>query len=72
MLTQKSCQPAVKTNMLVGVWGRGSAHAFFVVEDTAESPTPFIERLGRGGHCCDRAPSLEDARHFAATSAMIW
>ncbi len=42
---------------------------FLVVEDTVDVAEAIIERLGRGGHACDRAPSLEDAKHFAATSA---
>lgn len=42
---------------------------FLVVEDTADVAEAIIERLGRGGHACDRATSLEDAKHFASASA---
>lgn len=42
---------------------------FLVVEDTADVAEAITERLGRGGHSCDRAELLEDAKHFAATSA---
>lgn len=42
---------------------------FLVVEDTADVAEAIIERLGRGGHACDRAGSLEDAKHFASASA---
>ncbi|MCZ4290297.1 response regulator [Hoeflea alexandrii] len=42
---------------------------FLVVEDTADVAEAIIERLGRGGHACDRAASLEDAKHFASASA---
>ncbi|MBU2487735.1 MAG: response regulator transcription factor [Alphaproteobacteria bacterium] len=42
---------------------------FLVVEDTADVAEAIIERLGRGGHACDRAALLEDAKHFASASA---
>ncbi len=42
---------------------------FLVVEDTADVAEAIIERLGRGGHACDRAASLADAKHFASASA---
>jgi len=42
---------------------------FLVVEDTADVAEAITERLGRGGHSCDRAALVEDAKHFAATSA---
>lgn len=42
---------------------------FLVVEDTADVADAIIERLARGGHACDHAASLEDAKHFASASA---
>lgn len=42
---------------------------FLVVEDTADVAEAIIDRLGRGGHVCDRAATLEDAKHFATASA---
>jgi two-component system response regulator TctD len=41
---------------------------FLVVEDTADVAEAITDRLGRGGHVCDRAALLEDAKHFASTS----
>lgn len=41
---------------------------FLVVEDTTDVAEAITERLGRGGHACDRAALLEDAKHFASTS----
>lgn len=41
---------------------------FLVVEDTADVAEAITERLGRGGHACDRAASIEDAKHFVTTS----
>lgn len=40
---------------------------YLVVEDTPDVADAIIERLSRGGHVCDRALTLEDARHFAST-----
>ncbi len=48
--------------------GRPQTMHFLVVEDTADVAEAIIERLGRGGHACDRAASLADAMHFAAAS----
>lgn len=42
---------------------------FLVVEDTADVAEAITARLGRGGHACDRAASLDDAMHFASASA---
>lgn len=42
---------------------------FLVVEDTADVSEAITARLSRGGHACDRAASLEDAKHFASASA---
>ncbi|MDF1609801.1 response regulator transcription factor [Hoeflea sp. YIM 152468] len=42
---------------------------FLVVEDTDDVSEAITERLSRGGHICDRAVSLEDAKHFASASA---
>jgi two-component system response regulator TctD len=41
---------------------------FLVVEDTADVAEAITERLGRGGHACDRAASIDDAMHFVSAS----
>ncbi|MEP3435391.1 MAG: response regulator transcription factor [Hoeflea sp.] len=42
---------------------------FLVVEDTIDVAEAITDRLGRGGHACDRAATVEDAKHFASASA---
>ena len=42
---------------------------FLVVEDTTDVAEAIIDRLARGGHACDRAETLGDARHFVSASA---